>query len=177
MTRRDWAVGLWALILFWTALLVLMQPSCSPTPCLDATRVAAVSQRIGVLETTLPPIGTAVAECLQVTSTCVQNVATSTHFCTLTATVRPTWTPAVTPTPLAECRPCTMASECPSGQTCANCRGVAHFCVPIESINGGCARCLEILFSLMIHSYEGPPEEPIDFEMLRTPSTIRRWGP
>lgn len=151
-------------------------PIPTPTPCLDATRVAVVSERIGVLETALPPIGTAVANCLQPTPTYMP-IATSSPTWAPTTTIRPTWTPAVTPTPLAECRPCRVASECPAGQTCANCRGVAHFCVPIDSINGGCADCLVQMFALMMHSYQGPPEEEIDLDALSQDSKERRSGP
>jgi hypothetical protein len=159
-------------------ILALLLTACTPQPDPTlATRIAAVGERIAAMETAMPPIGTAVAECYAATPT-----------------TRPTWQPTTTPnvpqtstnvpnvstptpTVQTECRSCEVASECPSGQTCVNCRGIANFCVPIESPNGGCARCLEQLFSLMLHSYDGPPAELIDLSSLMTPSVQRRFDP
>ncbi len=142
-------------------------PTPTPTPNACLTRVAVAMQTVDAAMATYVPLATAVATC------CVQNVATITPFCTLTATLHPTWTPAVTSTPLAECRPCRVASECPTGTTCYGYGGVL-FCVDPESLNGNYRKCLEQLYSL---SYEGPPDEEIDLDALVQDATERRFEP
>ncbi len=169
-TWLDWilAACAWALGIAVVIILLTQGWSCAPTPtpilptpnsC--ETRVAVAMQTVDAAMATYVPLATICANCLQPTPTYMQTV-----------TPRPTWTPAVTPAPLAECRPCTTASECPTGTTCYGYGGVL-FCVDPRSLNGGYRKCLEQLYNL---TYEGPPDEEIDLEALTTPMRERR-GP
>lgn len=176
MTLERWMEAVLALILAVMACMVgaclaaCTTPVTTPTP-LPATpmpnacetRVAVAMQTVDAAMATYVPLATMCANCLQLTPTCVQNVATITPFCTLTAT------------PVTRCQSCATASECPSGTTCYGFGGVL-FCVPRDSLNGAYQECLRQMLSLTLHSYEGPPDELVDFEALREPMRERR-GP
>jgi hypothetical protein len=99
------------------------------TPTVDTclTRVAEVGATVVGLKGTAEALGTEVA------------VYASACPPTAVATAGPG--PSLTARPTA-CRRCESGRDCPAGFVCANCRGVAWFCVPVSSINGGCADCL-----------------------------------
>lgn len=126
-----------------------------------APRVAAVEQRIGTLEWVQVAAAAILAGGHAVSTppmdmtpqpTVTPRMATSTPMletptqavtprATMTPDVLPTATPVPTIAPL--CRPClAYGRDCPTGFVCAQCRAGMWRCVPGDSVNASCQKCV-----------------------------------
>ncbi len=138
----------------------------TPTPNACETRVAVAMQTVDAAMATYVLLATAVAECIQLTPTYMPSV---TPYATHTSLPIPSQT--MIP---VRCQSCTTASECPAGTTCYGYNGVL-FCVPRDNLNGAYQECLRQMWGLTMHTYQGPPDELVNFEALTVPLRERRW--